>query len=145
MKKIILILLVFLPLFSFSQNDLDKIMVGNHYLSVQWISWDYFGTAKIEKTDNDNVYTIEGHQNSKENSDFLKIKGTITPRSAKHLVFNGTIETQVDFINNGKPCKREGEFNFKVKGNRKYWRLQEMNNPCSEVTDYVDIYFIQKK
>ncbi|WP_024770989.1 hypothetical protein [Aquimarina macrocephali] len=145
MKKIVLILLVSLSLFSFSQNNLDQTLVGNHYLSVQWISWDYFGTAKIEKSKKTNTYTIEGHQNSKENSDFLKIKGTITPASAKHLIFNGTIETQVDFINNGQPCIREGEFNFKVKGNRKYWRLQEMNNPCSEVTDYIDIYFIQKK
>ncbi|WP_106793210.1 hypothetical protein [Aquimarina sp. Aq78] len=145
MKKIVLILLVSFPLFSFSQNNLDQTLVGNHYLSVQWISWDYFGTAKIVKSEKANTYTIEGHQNSKENSDFLKIKGTITPTSAKHLVFNGAIETQVDFINNGEPCIREGEFNFKVKGNRKYWRLQEMNNPCSEVTDYVDIYFIQKK
>ena len=30
---------------------------------------------------------------------------------------------------------------FKTKAGRKYWRMQEMDNPCEAVTDYVDIYF----
>jgi hypothetical protein len=36
---------------------------------------------------------------------------------------------------------RQGDFTFKVTGKRKYWRMQEMDNPCDEATDYVDIYY----
>ena len=49
--------------------------------------------------------------------------------------------TRVSFIAGGMRCARKGEFVFEVKGNRKYWRLQQMLNPCESVTDYVDVYF----
>lgn len=31
--------------------------------------------------------------------------------------------------------------NFTVAGQRRYWRMQEMNNPADNCCDYVDIYF----
>jgi hypothetical protein len=30
---------------------------------------------------------------------------------------------------------------FKITGKRKYWRMQQFDNPCDEAADYVDIYF----
>jgi hypothetical protein len=36
---------------------------------------------------------------------------------------------------------RSGTFHFKATGKRRYWRMQEMDNPCDSVTDYVDVYF----
>ena len=48
---------------------------------------------------------------------------------------------KISHINGGKPCAREGAMTFKITGKRRYWRLQEMNNPCDGVTDYVDIFF----
>ncbi len=141
MKKTLIAILIAIPMASFSQSNLDDKMVGTHLLSLQWISWEYFGDAMITSTDTENVYEIDGTQKSTENSDYLKIKGTLTAMNEKHLVFNGTIETSVDHINGGQPCNREGEFNFKATGQRKYWRLQEMDNPCDGVADYVDIFF----
>ena len=44
-------------------------------------------------------------------------------------------------VNDGKPVKREGTYNFTVAGQRRYWRMQEMNNPKDGLCDYVDIYF----
>ena len=74
-------------------------------------------------------------------NDGSKVEGTITEVSAKEFIFNGVVEMRVSHINKGEPCKREGELTFVIKGNRRYWRMQQMDNPCDEAADYVDIYF----
>ena len=116
-------------------------LLGRHMLSLQWVSWDYFGAATV--TDRYGVYTIRGEQKGRGESasDFVTVSGTITSIDAKEFAFTGKITTQVSHINRGQPCVREGEFTFKVTGKRRYWRLQQMDNPCDPVTDYVDIYF----
>jgi hypothetical protein len=114
-------------------------LLGRHKLSLQWISWDYFGSAAV--TSKAGVYSIKGSQKGRGNSDFLSIEGMIVSIDSKQFVFEGAIIMQISHINGGKPCKREGDFAFKITGKRKYWRMQEMDNPCDEATDYVDIYF----
>lgn len=116
-----------------------KMLLGRHKLSLQWISWDYFGTATV--TNSRGVYKIKGEQKGRGNADFVKIDGVIKSIDAKEFVFDGKIITQVSHNNGGEPCTREGEFIFKITGKRKYWRLQQMDNPCDPVTDYVDVYF----
>ena len=116
-----------------------KMLLGRHKLSLQWISWDYFGTAAIRNEAA--VYSIRGSQKGRGNSDLLTIEGIIVSIDTKQFVFEGKIVTQVSHINGGKPCIRQGDFTFKITGKRRYWRLQEMDNPCDEATDYVDIYF----
>jgi len=116
-----------------------RMLLGKHKLSLQWISWDYFGTATI--TNRGGVYSIKGEQKGRENDDSLTITGRITSIDAKEFKFDGTIVTQISHINGGKPCERKGEMIFRITGKRKYWRLMEMGNPCDGVTDYVDIYF----
>ena len=116
-----------------------KMLLGTHKLSLQWISWDYFGTATV--TNKAAVYSIKGSQKGRSNSDFLTIEGIIVSIDAKQFVFEGNITMQVSHINRGKPCTRQGDFTFKITGKRKYWRMQEMDKPCDEATDYVDIYF----
>jgi hypothetical protein len=114
-------------------------LLGKHKFSLQWISWDYFGTAIV--TQKGGTLYLKGEQKSRKDSDFVKIDGNITEINAKNFRFEGTIITQVSHINNGEPCTREGEMTFKITGTRKYWRLMEMDNPCEAVTDYVDIFF----
>lgn len=120
-------------------NSAERKVVGKHKLSLQWISWEDFGTATITKTGNKKYY-CKGSQYSKENSDYLKIEGTLTIVSEKHLVLKGFIETRVYHLNNGEACHREGNFDFVQSGKRRYWRMQQMGN-CDGYTDYVDIYF----
>lgn len=122
-------------------NDVKagKMLLGKHLLSLQWISWDYFGTATV--TNKGGVYYLKGRQKSRKVSDFVEIDGVITEVNARNFKFDGKITMQISHINNGEPCVREGEMTFAVTGKRKYWRLQEMDNPCDEATDYVDIYF----
>lgn len=118
-----------------------KILLGKHLLSLQWISWDYFGSATV--INKKGVLYLQGNQKGRGESatDYVKVDGVITEINAKDFKFEGVIETQISHINGGAPCKREGTMTFLITGKRKYWRLQEMDNPCEGVTDYVDIYF----
>ena len=111
----------------------EQKLLGHHLLSLQWISWEYFGACDITK-DEDGTLRCVGEQLSRENDDYLRLNGTISIVDATHFVFTGT-------INGGEECLREGTFDFKATGKRRYWRLQQMTNPCDECTDYVDIYF----
>lgn len=141
--------MVLLPAFfcvSFAQERTDikdrvaaAMLLGKHRLSLQWISWDYFGVATV--VNKSGVYSIKGEQKGRGNSDLVKIDGTIKSIGTKEFVFDGTIVTQVSHINGGNACTREGELTFKITGTRKYWRLMQMDNPCDGVTDYVDIFF----
>ena len=118
----------------------EQKVLGKHMLSLQWISWDYFGTCNITKDDN-GVLHCKGEQLSRENDDYLKINGTIEIVDANNLKFTGTIAMKIYHINGGKECLREGTFDFKATNGRKYWRMQQMDNPCDMACDYVDIYF----
>jgi hypothetical protein len=141
-----LLFLLLLSSFSLAQertiiNDqaAAKMLLGKHKLSLQWISWDQFGTATV--TNNAAVYSIKGEQKGRGNGDYVKIEGMIVSIDPKQFVFEGSIITRVSHINGGQPCTRQGDFTFRITGKRKYWRLMEMDNPCDEATDYVDIYF----
>jgi hypothetical protein len=114
-------------------------LLGSHRFSLQWISWDYFGKAVI--TDQKGKLVTRGIQRAKGGSDFVKIDVIITQVDSKEFKFNGIVEVKVSHNNNGNICKREGEMTFKITQNRKYWRLQEMQSPCGDETDYVDIFF----
>jgi hypothetical protein len=116
-----------------------KMLLGKHKLSLQWISWQHFGAATV--TNEAAVYSIRGSQKSRDTRDLLTIEGIIVSIDAKQFVFEGKIVTQISHINGGKPCTRHGDFTFKITGKRKYWRMQEMDNPCDQATDYVDIFF----
>jgi len=116
-----------------------KMLLGKHLFSLQWISWDHFGTASV--TEKDGLLHVKGEQKSRENDDYLTIDGVVTELNRYDFSFRGTIVTKVSHINNGEPCVREGELTFKITGKRKYWRLQQMDSPCEDVVDYVDIFF----
>jgi hypothetical protein len=115
-------------------------LLGRHMMSLQWISWDYFGQATV--TNRGGVYKIFGEQKGRGNTDFVRVEGVITIITAKEFWLDGKVTTQVSHINDGKPCVRDGEdIVFRITGTRKYWRMTEIDNPCDEAADYVDIYF----
>ena len=148
-KKIYLAAVLLISAFGFSVYAQEKTIVtdakaramllGRHKLSLQWISWDYFGQANVSNVKG--ILYLKGGQKSRGGSDYVKIDGMITSIDAKEFKFDGKIITKISHIAEGKPCERTGEMTFRITGKRKYWRLQEMDNPCDGVTDYVDIYF----
>ena len=117
-----------------------KNIEGTHMCSLQWISWKKFGSVTFKRNP-DGTLNCTGGQKSTTTDDYLKLDGDITVVNPLHLKFTGKIITCVSHINNGKPVVREGEFNFTVAGQRRYWRMREMNNPKDGCCDYVDIYF----
>lgn len=119
-------------------------LVGNHALTLQWLGWgDLSSAGKLVIEDRGETLSVIGEQNGEgENvGDYLRLSGKIVSASKDSFVFTGDITTKVNHIANGAECKRSGTFTFKTKGARKYWRMQEMTNPCDPVTDYVDVYF----
>jgi hypothetical protein len=148
-KKIPVIYFLFLFILStsvFAQqktivNDVGarQMLLGKHKLSLQWISWDYFGTATV--TQKNGVLYLKGKQTGRQTEDYLTVDGTVTEISAKEFKFDGKIVTKISHNNGGQECVREGAMTFRITGKRKYWRLAEMDSPCEGITDYVDIYF----
>jgi hypothetical protein len=142
---IFLILLTFgAGVFAQSKTQINSVkaknmLLGKHMLSLQWISWDYFGSATV--TNKRGVFYLKGKQKNRENSDFLEVDGVITEINEKDFKFDGTVTMQISHINNGEPCERTGEMTFAITGKRKYWRMQEMKSPCDVTTDYIDVYF----
>lgn len=116
-----------------------QMLLGRHKISLQWISWDYFGTADI--TERKGVLYLKGRQDGRKSTDFVTVDGVITSVDEKEFAFKGKIVTQISHIFGGKPCTRDGEMTFRIIGTRKYWRMQQIDNPCDEAADYVDIYF----
>ena len=122
-----------------NDQNAKQMLLGRHRFSLQWISWDYFGSATVIETNG--TLSITGEQRGRGNTNYVKMEGIITRVDAKEFGFSGTIIIQVKDNNNGEPCKREGEMTFRITNNRRYWRLKEMDNPCEGIVDYVDIYF----
>ena len=119
-------------------------LVGDHLLTLQWLGWgDLSGAGKLVVEDAGDTLPMRGEQRGTgENSeDYVRIDGRIVSASRDGFVFEGEILTRVHHIANGSECRRSGIFTFKTTGKRKYWRLQEMQNPCDSATDYVDVYF----
>ena len=122
-------------------SETSKRLGGDHFLALQWISWKNYGVAKIRTSENEQ-WTLEGQQLGAD-GDFLKLKGVITEVRENRFLFSGAIITKVSHIAGGKEVKRAGLFNFLQTGTRKYWRMQEMQNPEDDVIDYVDIFFLK--
>lgn len=130
---------------------LERKIVGKHMLTLQWISWESYGSVDIKK-EADGTLSCRGEQLARkctkgveqgniDNDDYVKLVGTIEIVDKDHLVFTGEIRTKVYHINNGQEVLRSGTYNFVTKENRKYWRMQELDNPADNCADYVDIYF----
>lgn len=110
---------------------------GKCPISLQWISWDFFGVADIRKMGK--TYWISGSQTSRVNSDFLKIQGRISQIDSQGFTLDGTVTTRVYHINQGREVVRQGPLRFQLYGNRRFWRMTQMRNPYGTI-DYVDIY-----
>ena len=132
-------------------SELERKYVGKHMLSLQWISWESFGSVEIKK-EADGSLSCRGEQLARncrkgveqeniDNDDYIKLNGVIDIIDANHFIFVGEIREKVYHINNGQEVLREGSFNFESKDNRKYWRMYPVTNPVDECADYIDIYF----
>lgn len=113
-------------------------LLGEHGVTLQWVSeGGKRGTAQV--TEENGLLKLQGEQRDAKGN-YVTVEGVIERVDAKSFVLVGKVETKVDFIAEGKACPREGRFTFRITGKRRYWRMKEMNNPCEDVVDYVDVY-----
>ncbi|MEM9480404.1 MAG: hypothetical protein AAGA58_12195 [Verrucomicrobiota bacterium] len=85
-------------------------LTGERPLTLQWISWEKYGTATVKNRGG--ALTINGEQRSEANGDYLKINGDITRVEERRFFFDGVIEIRVSHINGGEPYLREGSQEF---------------------------------
>jgi hypothetical protein len=114
-------------------------LLGKHALTLQWLGTGTLkdaGSAEVVRKDGD--WHLTGRQTTKEG--YVSLDGVITTVDGTTFTFVGKIITNVSYINQGKDCLRDGTFTFAKKGTRKYWRMQQIDNPCDQAADYVDIY-----
>lgn len=116
-----------------------KKVTAKHGLSLQWIESKQKGVVEIWK--DAGYLRIKGAQRDAATGNFVTVEGWITKIEAKQFTMRGRIVTRTDHLAEGAECPREGDFTFLIKGGRKFWRLQQMQNECAGggVVDYVDI------
>ena len=114
-------------------------LIGKHKFQLHWISWGKWkDLGDLVVINRQGMFGFKARQ--AKGGDYVEIEGTVLKVEAKEFIFQGRIVTRVSYKNEGKPCERNGEMTFKITGKRRYWRLQEMQSPCDETTDYVDIF-----
>ncbi|MBC7797179.1 MAG: hypothetical protein H7Z37_09935, partial [Pyrinomonadaceae bacterium] len=100
MKKLVLLVLIITG--SFGAVNAQTIvndraakakLLGSHRLSLQWVSWDYFGSSIVREKNG--ILYIKGTQRGRgqNKSDYVTIDGVITEVSAKEFIFDGKITT----------------------------------------------------
>ena len=122
------------------------LLLGKHGLRLQWLGDNSLGAAVV--TDKDGLLELAGREDCKVSEgpgmgDFLEIAGVVTKINPKSFVFKGKITSKVYFLNEGKPCTREGVFDFRITGQRHYWRILQKEHGCGDTSsvDYIDLLF----
>lgn len=109
----------------------------NSGLTLQWISWDHRGRVQVSRSGG--IVHLSGSQAARGGPGRLTLEGDVVEIGATSFTFRGRIVI-ADTPDPGRNCVRDGTYEFRVTGRRRYWRLQQME-VCNGLTDYVDIYF----
>jgi hypothetical protein len=119
-----------------------KKLLGTHGLTLQWITEGKKQRGEVVIEDVGGTYRLRGEQRDAKGN-YVTVAGRVTRIEKGDFWLEGKIVTRVDYLADGKECPKEGLFRFHIKGARKFWRLQEMENPCAGEThvDYVDVHF----
>lgn len=125
---------------SFQAQELEEVrqsLIGKHDFGVQFI-WDGYGTATI--TEEDGTLRIKGEQYSSSKEEYVLLEGTITILDARSISFDGHLKLFTEGC-----CgllDRRVTYTFRKTGNRKYWRLKDREDLCSQYTCayYLDIF-----
>lgn len=110
-------------------------LLNNSGITLQWL-W-HAKRGHLDAKDTNGLITLDGTQANDEGT--LKIKGEVVSISKDSFTFHGTILI-LDAPDKGRRCDRTGDYEFRITGNRKYWRLRQQE-VCDGLADYVDIYF----
>jgi len=110
---------------------------ANSGMTLQWIGWERRG--HVDVSERGGFVHLIGIQTEPGGRGDVEIDGDVVSIDARSFTFRGHIAI-IGVPDPGRECIRDGEFEFRVTGTRRYWRLQQME-ACGGLTDYVDIYF----
>ncbi|MGB5555813.1 MAG: hypothetical protein WBM83_14240 [Flavobacteriaceae bacterium] len=112
-------------------------LVGTHKFGVQFI-YDGYGTAEISVLEGE-LY-LKGTQYSEDKEEYVLMEGKITVIDELNFTFEGDLKLFTEGC-----CgllDRKVSYTFRKTGNRKYYRLKERDDLCSQYTCayYLDIF-----
>ncbi len=111
----------------------------NSGITLQWISFETPARGHVTVRERGGLYTISGSQAARTGQGLVTVQGHVVSIDRDRFTFQGRIAIS-DTPDPGRQCIRDGTYEFRVTQNRRYWRLQQMEE-CDGLTDYVDIYF----
>lgn len=118
------------------QAALEKLR-GNQGINLQW-NYDA-PRGDLTVTQVGDVVHLSGVQKALDGKGRLEIEGDVLSIDSKHFIFRGRI-SMIDTPDAGRSCIKNGDSEFAITQNRKYWRMREFEW-CDQLTDYIDIYF----
>jgi hypothetical protein len=118
------------------QAALEKLR-GNQGINLQWNYGAERGDLAVTQVGD--VVHLSGSQQTADGKGRVEIEGDVLSIDTKHFIFRGRI-TMTDTPDAGRSCTKNGDSEFAITQNRKYWRMREFGW-CDHLTDYIDIYF----
>jgi hypothetical protein len=109
----------------------------NSGITLQWISFEAPARGHVIVTNRGGLVHLSGSQRG--GGGELTLEGDVLSIDARSFSFRGEISI-VGTPDATRNCLRDGIYEFRATGQRRYWRLQQME-VCDGLTDYVDIYY----
>ena len=111
----------------------------NSGITLQWISFDHAQCGHVVAQMNGGLLHLNGSHAARGGPGRLTLDGDVLRISMRSFLFRGRIAI-TDAPDRGRNCVREGTYEFRATGQRRFWRLQDFE-ACDGLADYVDIYF----
>jgi hypothetical protein len=111
----------------------------NSGITLQWISFETPGRGHVVARLRDGLLHLSGFQTARTGGGRVTLEGDVLRIEARSFIFHGRIVI-TDAPDPGRNCVRDGTYEFRATGTRRYWRLQDIE-ACDGLADYVDIYF----
>jgi hypothetical protein len=111
----------------------------NSGITLQWISFETAARGHVVAQMNGGLLHLSGAQRARNGAGRVTLDGDVLRINPRSFFFRGRIVI-TDAPDRGRNCVREGTYEFRATGQRRYWRLQDFE-ACDALADYVDIYF----
>jgi hypothetical protein len=111
----------------------------NSGITLQWISFEYRERGHVVARMNGGLLHLSGAQGARGGPGRVTLDGDVLRIEPRSFTFRGRIVV-TDAPDRGRNCVRDGIYEFRATGVRRYWRLQDFE-ACDGLADYVDIYF----
>ena len=114
-------------------------LLRNSGITLQWISFESPARGHVVARMRGGLLHLSGSQTARTGNGRVTLDGDVLRIDARSFTFRGRIVI-TDAPDPGRNCVRDGTYEFRATGTRRYWRLQAIE-ACDGLADYVDVYF----